>query len=102
MDRRSFVVSLFGGLAAASLGGTAIAQAASRTPELAPTQPVGEIEASTKAALDQADAEFSQMHPNHRSYHHRPYHRRRPRHARPVVIPRHRRVVRNGRVYYVR
>ena len=92
MDRRSFVLSLFGGLAAASLGGVAVANAASRNP-VAPAAPSDEIDAGLKAALDTADTEFTQ-------YYRRPPHRRPPppppRHRR-----RRRRVVRNGRVYYV-
>jgi len=62
VDRRSFVMSLFGGLAAASLGGTAIARAASRKPDLASALPAGDqIDAATRAALDEADADFNQV-----------------------------------------
>jgi hypothetical protein len=94
VDRRSFVMSLFGGLAAASLGGTAIAQAASRKPDLAAGLTAGDqIDAATKAALDEADADFNQV-----SVRIGP----RPRRRRPVVVrrrvivrrpPRRRRVV---------
>jgi hypothetical protein len=78
VDRRSFVMSLFGGVAAASLGGTAIAQAASRKPDLAAALPAGDqIDAATKAALDAADADFNQV-----SVRIGP----RPRRRRPVVV----------------
>jgi hypothetical protein len=107
LDRRSFVVSLFGGLAAASLGGIAIAQAASPKTEVAPAAPTdAEIDATTKASLDQAEAEFSQHRGHHRGPRHHPHHPHRPRHHRPPVhrhvYRRPRRVVRNGRVYYIR
>lgn len=95
-------MSLFGGLAAASLGGTAIAQAASPKPEVAPAMPAGsEIDAATKAGLDQAEAEFTQYR-----HHRRPPHHYRHPHRRPPVYRsvrrRPHRVVRNGRVYYIR
>ncbi len=71
-------MSLFGGVAAASLGGTAIAQAASRKPDLAAALPAGDqIDAATKAALDAADADFNQV-----SVRIGP----RPRRRRPVVV----------------
>lgn len=93
MDRRSFVMSLFGGLAAASLGGTAIAQAASRKPDLASALPAGDqIDAATRAALDEADADFNQV-----SVRIGPRRRRR----RPVIVRRRvivRRPVRRRRV----
>ena len=55
-------MSLFGGLAAAGLGGTAVAQAATRKPDIALAMPAGgEMDTGTKAALDQADADFSQV-----------------------------------------
>jgi hypothetical protein len=80
VDRRSFVMSLFGGLAAASLGGAAVAQAASRKPDLAAALPAADqIDAATKAALDQADADFNQV-----SVRIGP----RPRRRRPVVVRR--------------
>ncbi len=93
MDRRSFVTSLFGGLAAASLGGTAIAQAASRKPDLAGALPAGDqIDAATKAALDEADADFNQVRVQIG-----PRRRRRPPIVRRRVIvrrpPRRRRVI---------
>lgn len=91
MDRRSFVVSLFGGLAAASVGGTAFA--AARKPETATALPATDaIGDDLKAALDQADADFNQV-----SVRIGP----RPRRRRPVVVrrrvivrrPRRRRVI---------
>jgi hypothetical protein len=93
VDRRSFVTSLFGGLAAASLGGTAIAQAASRKPDLAGALPAGDqIDAATKAALDEADADFNQVRVQIG-----PRRRRRPPIVRRRVIvrrpPRRRRVI---------
>jgi hypothetical protein len=94
VDRRSFMMSLFGGLAAAGLGGTAIAQAATRKPGLAPAMPAsGGLDAATKAALDQADADFNQVVIRERTV------VRRPRpvvHRRPVVV-RERVVVRRPR-----
>ncbi len=80
MNRRSFVLSLFGGLAAASLGGAAIAQAATEQPAAMPTS--GEIDAATKAGLDQADAAFSQV------VERRTVVRRRGPYGRPVVVRR--------------
>lgn len=73
MDRRSFVLSLFGGIAAASVGGVALAQAVEGE------MPVkaGDLDAATKAALDKTDADFSQVVVRERVV-------RRPR--RPVVV----------------
>ena len=48
LDRRSFVMSMFGGLAAASLGGIALSHAAERGPVSAPVAP-GDLDAATKA-----------------------------------------------------
>ncbi|WP_103716226.1 hypothetical protein [Bosea psychrotolerans] len=77
-------MSIFGGLAAASLGGTAIAQAASRKPEIAPAVPAtDEIDPASKTALDSTEAEFSQYVGRHRP--HRPFV---PRHRRPVIVRR--------------
>ncbi len=96
MDRRSFITSLFGGIAVAGIGGTAMAKSLNEV-ATKPAGPVAhDIDPALKAGLDQTDAEFSQ-------YHRRPY----PRHHRrppppPVHHRRPRRVVRNGRVYYVR
>lgn len=79
MNRRSFVLSLFGGLATASLGGAAIAQAATDLPAIAPAP--DELDASTKAALDKADADFSQAVVRRTTVVRRPY-------RRPVVVRR--------------
>lgn len=88
MDRRSFITTLIGGFAAASLGGMAVAEAAPTklTPEPTPPAGDGEVSAETKQGLDEADAEFSQYYyyrrPYYRGYGYRPYYR--PRYyARP-------------------
>lgn len=89
MERRTFLMGLFGGLAAAAIGPT-LAEAATET---TPTLPVAqlpetiEVAADDKKALDEADKEFSQ------------YYYRRRRIVRRRVIYR-RRYVR--RVYYRR
>lgn len=90
LDRRSFVMSLFGGLAAASLGGVALSQAAE------PQLPVkaGDIDAATKADLDKANAEFNQVVIRERVV------RRRGPYGRPVV--RRRVIVRRPRPIYRR
>ena len=55
------MLSLFGGLAAASVGGMGIAQAAGPAPA-APALPSSEALApALKAGLDKADADFSQV-----------------------------------------
>lgn len=85
MDRRSFVMALFGGLAAASVGGIAASEAAQ--PKLVPTpgpdKAPEEIDPEAKAALDKTDADFSQYY-----YYRRPVYRRRvyyrPVYRRPV------------------
>uniref|UniRef100_A0A9E7ZZM7 Uncharacterized protein n=1 Tax=Bosea sp. NBC_00436 TaxID=2969620 RepID=A0A9E7ZZM7_9HYPH len=95
MDRRSFIASLFGGIAVAGIGGTAMAKSLIETAP-APVEPAaGAIDPALKAGLDQTDAEFTQ-------YHRRPYPRHHRRPPPPVHHRRPRRVVRNGRVYYVR
>ena len=58
MNRRSFVIGLFGGIAATGLGGAAIAREAAATSLDAAT---GELAPAVKAGLDQADADFSQV-----------------------------------------
>ena len=94
MNRRSFLTSLVGGLAVAGIGGAAMAKGLiEATP--APAEPLtGELDPTLKAGLDETDAAFTQ------------YYRRHPRHYRrpppPVHHRRPRRVVRNGRVYWVR
>lgn len=73
-------MSLFGGLAAASLGGVALSQAAE--PRVATR--AGDLDAATKAGLDKADADFSQVVVRERVVV-----RRRPRpYRRPVVVRR--------------
>ena len=78
MDRRSCIMTLIGGMAAASIGGVAVAEAAQ--PKSAPLPgpvPAGDdkaVLAKAKEELDKTDAEFSQYY----------YYRRRPRYyARP-------------------
>lgn len=101
MNRRSFLTSLFGGLAVAGIGGAALAK---NLVEAAPSpvEPAaGAIDPALKAGLDETDAAFTQY------YHGRPRHHRRPpppmHHRRhPPMHRRPRRVIRNGRVYYVR
>ena len=99
MDRRSFVTSLYGGLAAACLGGAALAQAATPQPPLAPALPEGDLDIATKTALDQADADFTQVVVRRSTVVRRPAYRRpvvvrrttvvrRPAYRRPVVVRR--------------
>lgn len=95
LNRRSFLTSLVGGLAVAGIGGTAMAKSLVEAAP-APVEPkTGDIDPALKAGLDETDAEFTQ-------YHRRPRHPRRP--PPPPVHHRRRprRVVRNGRVYWVR
>ena len=80
MDRRSFVLTMFGGLAAASVGSVSLAQAASTKIDPISAVPNGEIDAALKAKLDQTDADFSQVVVRERVV------RRGPR--RPVVVRR--------------
>lgn len=89
MDRRSFVLSLFGGLAAAGVGGASLAQAASTKVAPIPAVPDGEIDAALKARLDQADADFTQVVRRRTVV-------RRDRFGRPIVVNR-RVVVRRDR-----
>ena len=82
VDRRSFLMTLVGGLAAAGMGGIAAAEAAqpkvappAPAPQPEPAQPKGDetVTAEMKKALDKTDAEFSQYY-----YYRRPrYYRRR-------------------------
>lgn len=99
MDRRSCVTSLFGGLAAACLGGAALAQTAAPQPPLAPASPEGDLDIATKTALDRADADFSQVVVRRTTVVRRPAYRRpavvrrttvvrRPVYGRPVVVRR--------------
>lgn len=97
MDRRSFVMALFGGLAAASVGGIAASEAAQ--PKLVPVPPKDPAKASedlpTEVAetLDKTDAEFSQYY-----YYRRPRYRR--YYARPRYYYRPRRYYYRRRYYY--
>lgn len=105
MDRRSFITTLIGGFAVASLGGIAMAEAAPAklAPEPTPPAGEGEVSAETKQGLDGTEAEFSQYYyrrPYYRryGYYRRPYYRpygyyRRPYYARPRYY---------GRPYYGR
>lgn len=95
LDRRSFVMSIFGGMAAASLGGIALSQAAEpQGPAQLPVKP-GDIDPATKAGLDKADADFNQVVVRERVI------RRRGPYGRPVV--RERVIVRRRpRPYYRR
>lgn len=86
MDRRSFITTLIGGFAAASLGGIALAEAApapvKSSPESTPPQGDGEVSAEMKQGLDGTDAEFSQYY-----YYRRPYYRRYGYYRRPYYRP---------------
>ena len=102
MDRRSFLMTLVGGFAAAGMGGIAAAEAAQ--PKLAPvpdTEPSKGEEAVTaemKEALDKTDAEFSQYY-----YYRRPrYYRRHYYRPRYYVRPRYYARPRYYRPYYYR
>lgn len=85
MDRRSFIMTLIGGMTVASLGSVAVAEAAAPkavpvtgpTPE--PAKPDQEIAAEMKDALDKSDADFSQYY----YYRRRPRYYARPRYYRP-------------------
>jgi hypothetical protein len=84
MDRRSFLISLLGGMAAAGLGGAAVAQAAApvTAPEPAALPAGGSDEPVSEAmaeGLDKADTEFSQYY----YYRRRPRYYARPRYYRP-------------------
>lgn len=85
VDRRSFIMTLIGGIAAASLGGAAVAEAAqpkiAPAPQPEPAAADDKLAAATSEALDTNEAEFSQYY----------YYRRRPRYyRRPVVVYRRR------------
>ncbi|HEV2512180.1 hypothetical protein [Bosea sp. (in: a-proteobacteria)] len=88
MDRRSFMLSLFGGLAAASVGGMAIAQAATAAPAAAPLPNPEELAPALKDGLDKADAEFSQVVVRDRVVVRRPRPYRRPVVVRRTVVVR--------------
>lgn len=85
MDRRSFIMTLIGSMAAASIGGVAAVEAAQPkavpVPDPAPARHDEAVTAEVKDALDQTDAEFSQYY-----YYRRPRYYARPRYYyRPRV-----------------
>ena len=86
------MLSLFGGLAAASVGGMGIAQAATATPSAAPLPSSEDLAPELKAGLDKADADFSQTVVRRTTV------VRRPAYRRPVVV-RRTTVVRRGPYY---
>jgi hypothetical protein len=99
MERRIFLLALFGGLAAAA-GAPSLAEAAQPTPSPVP-KPADlpeavEVAVDDKAALEAADKEFSQYY----YYRRRPVRRRVVYYRRPVRRVVYRRPVR--RVYYRR
>lgn len=92
LDRRSFVMSLFGGIAAAGLGGVGMAQArqtkpaAHEKPSVPAEAPASQdIDETMRAGLDATDAEFAQ-HPHRPHRPHRHMHYRHPQlvHRRPI------------------
>lgn len=99
MDRRSFIMALAGGLAAAGTGGIAAAQAAQPRPVPAPGPQREEVASELAEGIDQTDAEFSQYYYRRPRYYRRRYYRPRyyvrPRYYRPRYYARPRR-----RVYY--
>lgn len=101
MDRRSFVVSLFGGLAAAGLGGLGLAQAAAPA-TAAPVPSPEELAPALRARLDKGEADFSQVVVRRTTVVRRParYYRRPVVVRRTVVVRRPRRVVVRRRVIY--
>ncbi len=86
------MLSLFGGLAAASVAGMGIAQAATVAPAAAPLPNPEELAPALKAGLDKADADFSQTVVRRTTV------VRRPAYRRPVVV-RRTVVVRHPRPY---
>ncbi|WP_439497573.1 hypothetical protein [Bosea sp. (in: a-proteobacteria)] len=78
MDRRSFITALIGGLAAASVGGIAAAEAAQ--PAL-PRDPDA-LSPDTAQAVDATEADFSQYYYGRRRHYRRPRHYYRRRHYR--------------------
>jgi hypothetical protein len=95
------MLSLFGGLAAASVGGLGIAQAATAAPVDAPLPSSEDLAPELKAGLDKTDADFSQVVVRRRVVVRRPRPYRRPVVVRrSVVVRRPRRVVVRQRVIY--
>lgn len=76
------MLSLFGGLAAASVAGMGIAQAATAVPTAAPLPSSEDLAPALKAGLDKADADFSQTVVRRTTV------VRRPAYRRPVVVRR--------------
>lgn len=78
MDRRSFITSVIGGFAAASLGGIAVTSAAPSEAGPSPAMPDADAALATSQAeaLDRSDAEYSQYYHRRRRHHRRPPHRR--------------------------
>lgn len=93
MDRRSFLMTLLGGMTAASMGGLAAAQAATPTPVPEPAHvpevPEEQVPDTVAQGLDEAETEFSRYH----YYRRRPRYYARPRYYRP-------RYYRRPRAYY--
>lgn len=84
MDRRSFITALIGGMAAASVGGIAMAQAVEHKAATLPNDASDALPVETAKALDESDAEFSQYYRRRRyRRHYRRSYRRRDRRARP-------------------
>jgi hypothetical protein len=88
VDRRSFIMTLIGGMAAASIGGVAVAEAAQPKsapfPDPAPAKDGEAVAPEMKDALDKTDAEFSQYYYRRRPrYYARPRYYYRPRYYRP-------------------
>ncbi len=99
MNRRSFVMSLFGGVAAAGVAGTAFAKSASTGAAIAPALPAtGEIDAALKAGLDQTDANFNQVVIRERVVRRRGPYRRRRVVVRRTIVRRPRRTIVRRRV----
>ncbi len=101
MDRRSFLMTLVGGFAAAGMGGIAVAEAAqpklAPVPDAEPNKGDEAVTAEMKEALDKTDAEFSQYY-----YYRRPRYYARPRYyVRPRYYYRPRYYAR-PRYYYRR
>ncbi|MGL4439386.1 MAG: hypothetical protein ACRCUE_08950 [Bosea sp. (in: a-proteobacteria)] len=105
MERRTFLLALFGGVVAASIV-PSLAEAATPVQTTTPPDVLPEeleISSDDKTALDEADKEFSQYYYRRRVYRRRVYYRRpirRVYYRRPVRRVYYRRPVR--RVYYRR
>lgn len=111
MDRRSFIMALVGGMAAAGLGGIASAEAAGTAPSSTGLQPLPRredaplpeeaVSAQTKEALDKGEAKFTQYYYYRRPrYYARPHYYARPRYYGPRYYARPRYYYRPRRYYY--